>query len=131
MLEEQNGQYVANIKNNTVFFNGETVTFLVAVGTGANMKVNSYTGIAGLKEAYAVASNGMLELRNAAFTVTQTQTGHWNASTIFVMAANLSTMSNYVFIPTDITSNGWREVSGDVSNYFVTYGALWQNPRGR
>ena len=108
-----------------LFFNGETVTFLVATGTGANMKVNSYTGIAGLKEAYAVASNGMLKLTNAAFTVTQTQTGHWNASTIFVMAANLSTMSNYVFIPTDITSNGWREVSGDVSNYFVTYGGAY------
>ena len=108
-----------------LFFDGTTVKFLVAVGTGANMKVNSYTGVAALKEAYAVASNGMLELRNAAFTVTQTQTGHWNASTIFVMAANLSTMSNYVFIPTDITSNGWREVSGDVSNYFVTYGGAY------
>ena len=109
----------------TLFFNGETVTFLVAVGTGANMKVNSYTGIAGLKEAYAVASNGMLKLTNAAFTVTQTQTGHWNASTIFVMAANLSTMSNYVFIPADIASNAWREVSGDVSNYYVTYGGAY------
>ena len=124
----QNNEWYYDSKTNThktLFFNGETVTFLVAVGTGANMKVNSYTGIAGLKEAYAVASNGMLELRNAAFTVTQTQTGHWNASTIFVMAANLSTMSNYVFIPTDITSNGWREVSGDVSNYFVTYGGAY------
>ena len=108
-----------------LYFNNETVKFLVAVGTGANMKVNSYTGVAALKEAYAVASNGMLELRNAAFTVTQTQTGHWNASTIFVMAANLSTMSNYVFIPSDISSGGWREVSGDVSSYFVTYGGAY------
>ena len=108
-----------------LYFNNETVKFLVAVGTGANMKVNSYTGVAALKEAYAVASNGMLELRNAAFTVTQTQTGHWNASTIFVMAANLSTMSNYVFIPSDISSGGWREVDGDVSNYFVTYGGAY------
>ena len=108
-----------------LFFDGTTVKFLVAVGTGANMKVNSYTGIAGLKEAYAVASNGMLKLTNAAFTVTQTQTGHWNASTIFVMAANLSTMSNYVFIPSDISSGGWREVGGDVSNYFVTYGGAY------
>ena len=108
-----------------LFFNGETVTFLVATGTGANMKVNSYTGIAGLKEAYAVASNGMLKLTNAAFTVTKTQTDHWNASTIFVMAANLSTMSNYVFIPSDISSGGWKEVSGDVSNYFVTYGGAY------
>ena len=121
----QNSEWAYKVKDNTVFFDGTTVKFLVAVGTGANMKVNSYTGIAGLKEAYAVASNGMLKLKNAAFTVTQTQTGHWNASTIFVMAANLSTMSNYVFIPADIASNAWREVSGDVSNYYVTYGGAY------
>lgn len=53
------------------------------------MKVNTYTGIAALKEAYAVASNGMLKLTNAAFTVSQTSTNHNNASVIFVMAANL------------------------------------------
>ena len=121
----QNSEWAYKVKDNTVFFDGTTVKFLVAVGTGANMKVNSYTGIAGLKEAYAVASNGMLKLKNAAFTVTQTQTGHWNASTIFVMAANLSTMSNYVFIPADIASNAWREVSGDVSKYYVTYGGAY------
>ena len=109
----------------TLFFDGTTVKFLVAVGTGANMKVNSYTGIAGLKEAFGVAANGTIHLSNAAFTVTQTQTGHYNASTIFVMAANLSTESNYVFIPADIASNAWREVSGDVSNYYVTYGGAY------
>ena len=109
----------------TLFFDGTTVKFLVAVGTGANMRVNSYTGIAGLKEAFGVAANGTIHLSNAAFTVTQTQTGHYNASTIFVMAANLSTESNYVFIPADIASNAWREVSGDVSNYYVTYGGAY------
>ena len=108
-----------------LYFNNETVKFLVAVGTGANMKVNSYTGIAALKEAFGVAANGSVSLHNAAFTVTQTQTGHWNASTIFVMAANLSTESSYVFIPNDIASNAWREVSGDVSNYYVTYGGAY------
>ena len=109
----------------TLFFDGTTVKFLVAVGTGANMKVNSYTGIAGLKEAFGVAANGSVTLTNAAFTVTQTQTGHWNASTIFVMADYLSTESSYVFIPNDIASNAWREVSGDVSNYYVTYGGAY------
>ena len=109
----------------TLFFDGTTVKFLVAVGTGANMKVNSYTGIAGLKEAFGVAANGTIHLSNAAFTVTKTQTDHYNASTIFVMAANLSTESNYVFIPADIASNAWREVSGDVSNYYVTYGGAY------
>ena len=109
----------------TLFFDGTTVKFLVAVGTGANMKVNSYTGIAGLKEAFGVAANGSVTLTNAAFTVTQTQTGHWNASTIFVMADYLSTESSYVFIPNDIASNAWKEVSGDVSNYYVVYGGAY------
>ena len=113
------------VADGTLFFDGSTVTFLVATGTGANMKVNSYTGIAALKEAFGVAANGSVSLHNAAFTVTQTQTGHWNASTIFVMAANLSTESSYVFIPNDIASNAWREVSGDVSNYYVTYGGAY------
>ncbi len=117
----QNSQWAANVKDQVVYFNNETVTFLVAVGTGANMKVNSYTGVAALKEAYAVASNGMLKLTNAAFTVTQTQTGHWNASTIFVMARNLSSMSNYVFVPKDIASSAWSEVSGDVNSYKIVY----------
>ena len=124
----QNSEWYYNAttaSGSKLFFDGTTVKFLVAVGTGANMKVNSYTGIAGLKEAYAVASNGMLKLNDAALTVTMTQTGHWNASTIFVMAANLSSMSNYVFIPNDIASTAWREVGGDVSNYYVVYGGAY------
>ena len=109
------------IASGTLYFDSANVKFLVAVGTGANMQVNSYTGIAALKEAYAVASNGMLKLENAAFTVSATQTGHYNASTIFVMARNLSTMSNYVFIPADIASTAWSEVGGDVSSYYAVY----------
>ena len=106
-----------------VYFNGETVTFLVATGTGANMKVNSYTGIAGLKEAFAVAANGTVTLRNAAFTVTSTITNNWNASVIFVMAANIATESNYVFIPNDVLANQWTEVIGGPDGYYqVVYG---------
>ena len=122
-----NGEWVsdfdAGVPGSRVFFNGETVTFLVATGTGANMKVNTYTGIAALKEAYAVASNGMLKLTNAAFTVSQTSTNHNNASVIFVMAANLSSMSNYVFIPKDVMANEWTEISGGPDGYYqIVYG---------
>ena len=122
-----NGEWVsdfdAGVPGSRVFFNGETVTFLVATGTGANMKVNTYTGIAALKEAYAVASNGMLKLTNAAFTVSQTSTNHNNASVIFVMAANLSSMSNYVFIPQDVMANEWTEISGGPDGYYqIVYG---------
>ena len=122
-----NGEWVsdfdAGVPGSRVFFNGETVTFLVATGTGANMKGNTYTGIAALKEAYAVASNGMLKLTNAAFTVSQTSTNHNNASVIFVMAANLSSMSNYVFIPKDVMANEWTEISGGPDGYYqIVYG---------
>ena len=37
------------------------------------------------------------------------------------MAQNLSSMSNYVFVPKDIASNAWSEVGGDVNSYKVVY----------
>ena len=114
--------FAARVLDQTVFFNGETVKFLIATGTGANMKVNSYTGIAALKEAFGVAVNGSVTFTNAALTVSATETGHWNASTIFVMADNVSTTSQYVFIPTDIAADQWTEINGSPNNYQVVYG---------
>ena len=115
-------QYVANILGNNVYFNGETVTFLVATGTGANMKVNSYTGIAALKEAFGVAANGSVTFSRAAFTVSATQTGHWNASVVFVMADNVSTTSQFVFVPNDIDESDWTEIEGAPNYYQIYYG---------
>ena len=75
------------------------LTFLVASGTGANMKVTRYTGIQAFKTAYNVATNGTMRLANTAMTVSSTTTGAWKADTIFVFETNLATTSRYVFIP--------------------------------
>ena len=105
----------------TVYFDGATVTFLVASGTGANMKVTPYTGIQAFKTAYNVASNGTMYLEDTAMTVSRTSTGAWNASVIFVFEKNLSATSRYVFIPTDISKTDWTTLSGDPAGLYATY----------
>ena len=116
-------EYVATTgtTTGTVYFDGATVTFLVASGTGANMKVTPYTGIQAFKTAYNVASNGTMYLENTAMTVSRTSTGAWNASVIFVFETNLSAVSRYVFIPTDIDSSDWTTLSGDPAGLYATY----------
>ena len=104
-----------------VYFNPNEIVFLVAVGSGANMTVKSYTGIDALKQDYSVASNGSVELKDAVFTVTKTVTGNPYATTVFVLASKLSTTSNYVFIPADITNTSWQTVTGDPTHYTVSY----------
>ena len=116
-------EYVATTgtTTGTVYFDGATVTFLVASGTGANMKVTPYTGIQAFKTAYNVASNGTMYLENTAMTVSRTSTGAWNASVIFVFEKKLSAVSRYVFIPTDIDSSDWTTLSGDPAGLYATY----------
>ena len=109
----------------TVYIDGTTVTFLVASGTGANMKVTPYTGIQAFKTAYKVATNGTMYLANTAMTVSSTTTGAWKADTIFVFETNLATTSRYVFIPTDIDENDWSSVTGDPASYYVTYNGAY------
>ena len=109
----------------TVYFDGATVTFLVASGTGANMKVTPYTGIQAFKTAYNVATNGTMYLANTAMTVSSTTTGAWKADTIFVFETNLATTSRYVFIPNDIDKDDWSSVTGDPASYYVTYNGAY------
>lgn len=109
----------------TVYFDGATVTFLVASGTGANMKVTPYTGIQAFKTAYNVATNGTMYIANTAMTVSSTTTGAWKADTIFVFETNLATTSRYVFIPNDIDKDDWSSVTGDPASYYVTYNGAY------
>ena len=109
----------------TVYFDGTTVTFLVASGTGANMKVTPYTGIEAFKAAYKVASNGTMNLFHTAMSVSSTSTGAWKADVIFVFETSISTTSRYVFIPTDIDQDDWSNVSGGPDSYYVTYNGAY------
>ena len=110
-----------------MYFNPETVTFLVGSGHGSTFEVKTCTGVAGLKEAFNVASNGMLRLSNAAYTITITESGDYRVDTVFVMIEDIETTSNYVFVPSDILYGDWSSVSGDQGKYFVTYKGAYLN----
>ena len=118
--------YVANPDDfstslGTVYIDGATVTFLVASGSGANMKVTPYTGIAAFKAAYSIATDGSLSMKNAAISVSKTSTNDWKADVIFVFENNLTGVSRYVFIPEDIDQNDWSTVTGDPAGTYATY----------
>ena len=110
-----------------MYFNPETVTFLVGSGHGSTFEVKTCTGVAGLKEAFNVASNGMLKLRNAAYTITITESEDYRVDTVFVMIEDVQSTSNYVFVPSDILYGNWTSVSGDQGKYFVTYKGAYLN----
>ena len=117
--------YRATGGTGTVYFDGETVTFLVASGEGKNMTVTPYVGIQALKAKYNVATNGTIWMSNTAMTVSRTSTGNWNASVIFVFESSLRTTSRYVFIPTDISTDDWTTVTGGPDSYFATYSGAY------
>ncbi len=117
----------ATSKSGTVYFNPNTITFLVATGSGANMEVKPYTGISGLKEALGVALNGTVELTNAVFTVSDTLTGNAKYATVcFVLYENVKTTSNYVFIPNAVGPNDWdQQYSDDLMTYKYVYSGAY------
>ena len=118
----ENDQFFAPFMHDEdIYYNENTITFLVATGTGRNMKVTPYTGVAAFKEAMGVPSNGRIELTNAALTVAKTVTGDWEASVVFVLNENVDTVSNYVFLAKSIPLSNWSTVGGNTSDYYVTY----------
>lgn len=107
---------------NDVYFNPETVTFIVATGRGDSMTKQTYTGIQALMDAYDVATNGVIEFNNAALTVSETSTGDWNASVVFLFADSLRATSLYVFIPDDISiADDWSELTGNPASLTAAY----------
>ena len=118
--------YATSNGDERVYFDGSSITFYVAEGFGENMTVTPYTGIAALKTALGVASNGTVELDNAVFTVVDTYSGDSKYATVcFVFKEDVSTQSNYVFVPYDISKDDWDEVTGDPLGYTVSYNGAW------
>ena len=113
--------YIATDGTGKVYIDGATVTFLVASGSGVNMKVTPYTGVQAFKTAYKVASDGSFNLYKSAISVSTTTTGEYKADVIFVFENQLTTVSRYVFIPKDITQNDWSTVTGDPAGTYATY----------
>ena len=116
-----------NFNGKGMYFNPETVTFLIGSGHGSTFTVKTCTGVAGLKEAFNVASNGMLKLDNAAFTITITESKDYRVDTVFVMIEDIESTSNYVFVPSDILYGNWSTVTGDQGKYYVTYKGAYLN----
>ena len=119
--------FALNMHGDDIYYNEDTVTFLVATGRGSNMKINEYVGTEAFKAAMGVPSNGEIELENTALTVSKTVTGDWEATVVFVLQENVETTSRYVFIANDIDLSDWSEVTGDVSNYIITYKNAYMN----
>ena len=123
-----NDQFFApDMSGKDIYYDADTITFLVATGLGSNMTIKSYTGVASFKEALGIPDNGAISLENAAMTVTATKTGDWNASVVFVLAENVDAFSNYVFVPSDIDLSAWSGVSGDNWSYLVSYDGAYIN----
>ena len=121
--------FVPGVSNNgqTVYYDEETVTFLVATGLGSSMTVTPYVGVQAFKDALGIADDGSISLINAAMTVSPTSTGDWNASVVFVLNENVRAESNYVFIPEDIDSSDWTFISSSVDSYIVRYSGAYMN----
>ena len=73
-----------HVTDDIVYFDIDTITFKVVVGSGDSMKVMTYTGLEDLAEDYPNADNSTFIFNNACFTVTGTLTGHKYATTVFV-----------------------------------------------
>ena len=110
-----------NLKDNTVYFDLDTITFHVVSGSGKNMVRNTYTGIDELAAKYSLATNGYYWLENACFTVSGTMTGHKYANVVFLAEKNLTSYSQYAFVPTDVDANDWSDITGDGVTYLVSY----------
>ena len=107
--------------NMGMYFDPDAVVFKIGTGYGSTFEVKTCTGVAALKETFNVSANGMLQLDNAAFTVTITESGDYRVDTVFVMIEDVESTSNYAFVPSDISYNNWSTVTGDQGKYFVTY----------
>ena len=105
-----------------VYFDSDTITFVVVEGSGRNMTVETYDGIDALAEDYPVSAYSYFELYNACFTVTGTVDGGKYATTVFVDGDDLTSTSNYIFVPENVDATDWVNV-GITNNdeYLVRY----------
>lgn len=117
------GVHVAGgaVTGDTVYFDVDEITFIIAKGSGENMTVETYNGIDELKTDYDVAEDGWFQFNNACFTVSSTTTDHKNASVVFIHEQTLEAYSNFVFVPENIDVNDWDETTGGPEGYKVTY----------
>ena len=108
-----------------VYYDPDTVHFIIASGTGSSLKVTEFDGVDELLAGFNAAKNVTLE--NYAAVVTSNETSNV-ATTIFAFTDRLVGVGDYVFVPYDVTRDKWTSVSGDPLGYVVSYdGVAYQN----
>ena len=108
-----------------VYYDPDTVHFIIASGTGSSLKVTEFDGVNELLAGFNAAKNVTLE--NYAAVVTSNETSNV-ATTIFAFTDRLVGVGDYVFVPYDVTRDKWTSVSGDPLGYVVSYdGVAYQN----
>ena len=120
--------YVATgaVTGEKVYFDLDTITFKVLVGSGDDMTVETYEGIDELAEDYPNAVNSEYTFSNACFTVTGTYSGGKYATTLFVDEDNFKVTGNYLFVPEDVSADNWSDVeSGNNNTYVITYNGAY------
>ena len=103
-----------------VDYTNDSVTFVIASGTGSNLNVATYNGVSELLAAYNVsgATTGSVTLDDMAITTVVSGVGNVKATIVFAHAA--APVSRYVFVPYNITSSDFAQetVNGTVQWHF-------------
>ena len=111
-------------KIGNVYYNPDTVTFLIATGKGSNLKVTPYVGFDALLAAYnKTGAETAVTLENIAMTCAMTAAGNPSASVIFAYDGIASTAGGFLFVPNVIDSTMWIQ---DVMGGYV-YNGVYLN----
>ena len=94
--------------NDSVYYTGDSVKFIIATGKGTNLDIKTYNGVAELIAGYNVsgATTGTVTLDDMALTTYVTK--YDNVDTTVVFAYKAETTSRYVFVPYNISASDWN-----------------------
>lgn len=103
---------LTDASNNVYDFAADEVEFIIVTGTGSNLSIATYTGVAEMLAGVGDAATTSAVLSNMAITFEVTEFGNRNVLKVF--SADVDYRSTYLFIPYDIelTDGAWRQETG-------------------
>lgn len=108
-----NHKFTVNGTSKEVYYDPDTVTFIIATGVGDTLDTQTYYGVADLLSDYA-SSDGTTSISMYNLAVTCVTTGgseDYSASVIFAFPQ--STQGGIIYFPTTVTTNMWvRSANG-------------------
>ena len=100
-------------KVDDLYFNRNTVTFIIASHEGSKLVVDKYTGVSGLIEGFQTRykDSGIttVVLKNMAMLTTETPANNEAVSIIFAYDGIVSAKGGVAFFPTDVTTWGVQD----------------------